>query len=152
MKLKFYLRGMGVGVIVTSLIFMIAMAFYEPTITDEEVELRAKRLGMVYEEESDSSNSIDQDNTKKQSVQNIINDGNEGAETTTEEIVSVTIDRGTSSYKLSQTLQDLGLVDDALTFDKYLDANNYDSFLQPGDFEIPVGSTYEDIAKIITSK
>ncbi len=64
----------------------------------------------------------------------------------------MTIDRGTSSYKLSQTLQDLGLVDDALTFDKYLDANNYDSFLQPGDFEIPVGSTYEDIAKIITSK
>lgn len=51
MKLKYYLRGMGVGVIITAVIFMIAFAFHKPALSDEEIELQARKLGMVYESE-----------------------------------------------------------------------------------------------------
>jgi cell division protein YceG involved in septum cleavage len=41
-------------------------------------------------------------------------------------------------------------VDDADAFDKYLNSNNYDNFVQPGSYTIPEGSSYEEVATIIT--
>ena len=35
MKLKYYMRGMGIGVFVTTLIFLIAIAFMKPNTTAE---------------------------------------------------------------------------------------------------------------------
>lgn len=56
MKLKYYLRGLGVGIIVTTLILIIA--FSGRKISDEEVIKRAGELGMVMQEagtETDNS-------------------------------------------------------------------------------------------------
>ena len=47
MKLKYYLRGMGIGIIVTTLIFTIAWFFISPKMTDAEIIERAEKLGMV---------------------------------------------------------------------------------------------------------
>lgn len=46
MKWKYYLRGLGTGILVTALILIIASGQKE-TMTDEEVKARAKELGMV---------------------------------------------------------------------------------------------------------
>ena len=46
MKRKYYLRGLGTGILVTALILIIASGQKE-TMTDEEVKARAKELGMV---------------------------------------------------------------------------------------------------------
>lgn len=46
MKRKYYLRGLGTGILVTALILIIASGQKE-TMTDEEVKARAKKLGMV---------------------------------------------------------------------------------------------------------
>lgn len=48
MKLKYYLRGLGIGILVTSIIFIIGMHVnQDELISDEQVMARAKELGMV---------------------------------------------------------------------------------------------------------
>ena len=51
MKFKYYLRGVGIGVIVTTLLFTIAFAFYKPTLSDAEIIKKAQALGMEKVEE-----------------------------------------------------------------------------------------------------
>ena len=52
MKLKYYLRGLGIGIIVTTLILMIAFSQYKNDISDAEIIKRAQALGMVMKEDS----------------------------------------------------------------------------------------------------
>ena len=48
MKLKYYLRGIGIGMIATTIILMIAFAVHkEQPLSDEEIRTRAAELGMV---------------------------------------------------------------------------------------------------------
>ena len=46
MKLKYYLRGLGIGIVVTLFVMMAALGNKQP-MTDEEVIARAKELGMI---------------------------------------------------------------------------------------------------------
>ena len=46
MKLKYYLRGLGIGIVVTAIIMTVALGNKQP-MTDEEVIARAKELGMI---------------------------------------------------------------------------------------------------------
>ena len=53
MKLKYYLRGLGVGIICTAIIMGIALSGNKKeTLTDAEIIERARLLGMVMEEET----------------------------------------------------------------------------------------------------
>lgn len=47
MNLKYYLRGLGIGITVTSVILSIAMGNGRESLTNEEIKERAKALGMV---------------------------------------------------------------------------------------------------------
>lgn len=47
MRMKYYLRGMGIGIMGTVLIFMVALIFYKPNLSDADVIKRAEALGMV---------------------------------------------------------------------------------------------------------
>lgn len=60
MKLKYYLRGLGIGIIVTTVILMISFGKREAKLSDEEIISRAEVLGMVMPEES---SEIDETNT-----------------------------------------------------------------------------------------
>lgn len=51
MKFKYYLRGLGIGIITTTIIMMITYAGQKTELTDEEIIRRAEALGMVMEEE-----------------------------------------------------------------------------------------------------
>ena len=46
MKLKYYLRGLGIGIAVTAAVLMLAGGG-KKSLTDEEIIARAKELGMV---------------------------------------------------------------------------------------------------------
>lgn len=59
MKLKYYLRGLGLGIVVTTLILVIANNISKD-ISDEEIIRRAKQLGMVM---ADDENLFDEDAT-----------------------------------------------------------------------------------------
>ncbi len=47
MKLKYYLRGMGIGIILTAIVMGFALGGRKATISDAEIIERAKALGMV---------------------------------------------------------------------------------------------------------
>lgn len=49
MKLKYYLRGMGIGALVATIILIIALSYHSQDISDSKVIARAKELGMVME-------------------------------------------------------------------------------------------------------
>lgn len=49
MKLKYYLRGLGIGVIVTTIIMAIALERKPQALTDAQIKARAAELGMVEE-------------------------------------------------------------------------------------------------------
>lgn len=58
MKLKTYLRGLGIGIIVTTIVMVITLGGRKKEMSDEEIIARAKELGMVESvaEEPDANN------------------------------------------------------------------------------------------------
>ena len=81
MKFKYYLRGAGVGILVTTLIFVIALALHSPDISDDEIISRAKQLGMVMAEDStDGDETISEEDTTKKNVEDTDADNNSDAD------------------------------------------------------------------------
>lgn len=225
MKLKYYLRGLGLGIVCTTIILMISFWSHKNDISDEEVISRAKKLGMVMQEENDSilnrqtSESVtDTENvpdtqvedtsgnvqTSQQTNKNSKNNGgwrqfdtqadttvpentttpsseitdNAGSEaadkkaaadTTAEaagekekseesdnknsekENVTIKITKGEGCRLVAEELMAQGLIEDSEDFRKYMDSKNLDNKLRVGEFSIPKGSTYEQIAKMIAN-
>ena len=176
MKFKYYLRGAGIGIIVSAVILMIAFSKYNKKLTDDDIIERAKELGMVMDDSSqqeddepdstkpsdnkDGENNDDQgdgDNTEDGDADDKTgdngddggsddNDGNENRE-----LVWFQIKNGEFSDVISNHLYEKGLIDDPVKYNEWLMKNGYDMDLVTGTFMIPKNSTYEEIAKILTS-
>jgi outer membrane biosynthesis protein TonB len=69
-----------------------------------------------------------------------------------EEYVTLVIERGESSVSVSRSLAELGLVESAKDYDRYLCSNGYDKSIKVGTHKIKVGSTEKEIAEIISRK
>lgn len=67
----------------------------------------------------------------------------------TGEVAALVVTRGESSVTVSKNLEALGLVEDYRAFDRYLCDNGYDHSISTGTYEIPMGLTEEEIARII---
>jgi len=205
MKLKYYMRGMGVGIVVTSLIFLIAIAFLKPlnnndgnsaTILEEQEKKDDKtaKEDKKSEEESDSNKvtTVDEDgnvttvetipgaeedeadaqaaaaeaqaeaDAQKAKAEQKAKEAEKTEEKKSEdsaantayngETFSITINGGESSNTVGNKLQQAGAVDSGSRFNKYLEDNNYDNVIRPGTYTVPAGSTYEEIANIITGR
>lgn len=59
MKRKYYMRGLGIGVIVSAILFSFAFPKSAPNMTDEEVIERAKELGYTKKTEGVTADDID---------------------------------------------------------------------------------------------
>lgn len=68
----------------------------------------------------------------------------------TGESVSITVSAGSGSETLAASLLRAGLIDDSKAFNTYMVDNGYSTKIRVGTFSIPVGSTYEEICKIVT--
>ncbi len=170
MKLKYYLRGLGIGILVTAVIMGIASG--KRQMTDEEVRARAKELGMVEStvlshiadmtqpddtepenKEVDESEPEDMPeeggaaDTPEESEPEDTPKENDPAESTP---VVIVIKSGQSSVSVSKMLAEAGLVKDATAYDKYLCENGYDKKIQTGTYELTAGASEEEIARIIT--
>ena len=59
MKLKYYLRGIGIGLIITTIVMALAFMLHkDELISDEEVRRRAEALGMVMPEETGGRDTL----------------------------------------------------------------------------------------------
>ena len=238
MNLKYYLRGLGVGIVVTSLILGIGLGSRKETLSNEEIKERARELGMVEEsitvaeaaaqkeeeaQEEVTVTPVPEENaegdaetivsaepevssepavstgaepevssepavsvsaapetseepkvsaasepeaseepnasaasepeagaTPEAGVKPVANEAEEDSGTApAKEIVDITINPGEGSYVISQKLEQSGLVDDAAEYDAYLCDNGYHTKLRAGVHKIPMGSTREEIAKLL---
>lgn len=66
------------------------------------------------------------------------------------ETVKFTIRSGTGSRTVCNQLAEAGLIENAAAFDQYLIDSGYSKRISAGTFEIPVGASEEEIAKIIS--
>lgn len=64
MKLKYYLRGLGIGIVVTTLILTIAFSGHKEKLSDDEIIKRAEELGMVMADTEDTSSDEIPDDTE----------------------------------------------------------------------------------------
>lgn len=179
MKLRYQMRGLGIGIIVTALLMGVALDDGVP-LTDAEIKLLAAELGMV---ESDSlkltdvqqGSAVPTQAPTKAPVTEQVETPTEAptaeptleptpapteaptAEPTAEptgapvdETVTIVVSPGANSYTVSKQLAEAGLVENAGTFDSYLCKNGYAERIQVGSFRIRKGTTEEEIAKLIT--
>ncbi len=158
---KYFLRGMGFGILVTVVIFSVALVFYEPKNSSEAANDTA-----VSEEINQEENTVEEkveekteEKEEKNPEESENNSSEETAETedtkTTEtktpsKTVSFKVTAGESSYKVAENLYRAGLIDDPNKFNTYLEQNGYDNTIHVGSFNIPEGSTYEQIANTIS--
>ena len=174
MKRKYYMRGIGISMMVTALLIGISTGGKE-TLSEEEIKKRALQLGMVEEKstvlsnlrgqetkETLPSNSEATENTENTDEAGKVEDGKQDREPLKENteavdnvedgLLSVTIQvvRGDSSVSVSKALAEAGLVENATAFDRYLCNNGYDKRISIGTYEIVMGTTEEEIARIIT--
>lgn len=178
MKLKYYLRGLGIGIVVTAIIMTVVLGNKQP-MTDDEVIARAKQLGMIENsvltelaEKNETKNETKEepavekiDETKEEpTVESTDETTNEMVDesikpeedvkdndvTNAEKNVSVTVVGGDSSWSVAKRMEEAGLVESAKDFDTYLCKQGYDKRISVGTYEIPVNATHEEMAKIIT--
>lgn len=64
----------------------------------------------------------------------------------------ITVVSGMGSDQIAELLQQAGLVEDASSYDLWLIRNGYANRMEVGTFSIPVGSSYETIAEILTTR
>ena len=228
--MKYYLRGLGVGIVVTSLILGIGLGSRKETLSNEEIKERARALGMVEEpvtvaeaaaqqeeeaQEKVTADPVPEENaegdaetivtaepevssepavsvsaapetseepkvsaasepetseepkvsaasepaasaapeagaTPEAGVKPVADEAEEDSGTApTKEIVDITINPGEGSYTISSKLEQSGLIDDASEYDAYLCDNGYHTKLRAGVHKIPMGSTREEIAKLL---
>lgn len=175
MKLKYYLRGLGIGIVVTTLILTICGTFQGQTMTDAQIMRRAEELGMILPDDSresdgtevetetedvaeagigsvgtqqnqaDSSDALD--NESAQNAADPLTD--DQTQENEPEMLDFTIEVGESTYSIAQRLVDNGLVEDRNTFIHYMTNHGYASQVHPGEVHIPYGSTEEEIAQIL---
>jgi cell division protein YceG involved in septum cleavage len=66
--------------------------------------------------------------------------------------VVVQIPGGSYSASVCRVLQNAGAIDDAAAFDAYLVSRGIDRYIRSGTYYITAGSSYEEIAKLITGR
>lgn len=241
MKIRYYLRGLGIGIVVAALLMGFTKGGQKETLTDAEIVERAKSLGMVEssvlsadlgnkqdlsvndiselnqqedaqqtESESekdnpeqveseietnnptqtDSEKEIAKDNpeevesvtesektgeTTKTDAENVKTDQADAAdktdnskdtepvtsdeiidkqepENTTEKRYVVTIYSGDGSRTVANRLEEMGVIDDAAAFDRYLCQNGYDKRLTTGNHEIDAGADKKEIAEALVKR
>ena len=65
---------------------------------------------------------------------------------------SITVRGGSDSSAVARQLEQAGAVDSAEKFDEYLVGKRLDRYISTGSFRIPGGSSYAEIAKILTGR
>lgn len=162
MKLKYYMRGVGIGVFVTTIILVIAFSFVGNNMSDEEIIDKAKKLGMV-EASKTMTNSTLNTTSKNETEGNQTIPGatnpmpdNSSANNNTANVnndsVEFTITENDVSRTVIERLAQQGLISDEAAFNKYLNDKGLDNNLQNGTFKIKRGISEEELANLLVTK
>ena len=174
MKLNYYMRGLGIGIVVTALLMGIALSGGKEKMTDEEIRQRENEI-------ADNGNSVEDMPSGNRETENDKETGNEepvsgeagdelspqegeedireagtgnsqGENEIVNEIITIAINSGDGSRVVANKLQQAGLIEDAAAYDAFLCQNGYDKRLKTGRHDIPAGASDEEIAAVVTQK
>lgn len=176
MRLKYYLRGLGLGIIFAVIIMMIGFHDNKQSMSDTEIIEKAKTLGMVeaknisgtvadeYNSEKNDSSATNSD-ASSQKAETEQDSQMQDSQTAQEDTQQETVEPqdAVTTYTISVTSQDtcrtiaeklkaLNLVDDAEQFRIYMGQKGADHFIADGEHVIPQGASYDDIITILTQK
>lgn len=191
MRLKYYLRGLGLGIIFTCLMFMLfsnkkadntdKMDINQQletttetlsnqtsgddkndTANDEAVSGSADvQNNTDAEDDVNAQNNADAQNTADNQTgasdttdtSNQTDDSNITGETSTDDVqdeyVTLVIEKGDIARDVAESLYEDGIIDDAESFRKYLGETGVSRTLHAGEYNIKVGSTYEEIVELL---
>lgn len=179
MKFKYYLRGMGMGIIFATLVMTVSSVIHNNNLSDEKIIKEATKLGMVMPEETESTQgglwsknedvSTEGTEDSSESVETVDgteNTSEDATETTTENAESgeqvvgengvtyiiINVYPGDTARLIAERLYENGLVDDAESFRKYLGQTGQANRLHVGEFMVPIGATYEQIFDILMGR
>ncbi len=110
MKLKYYLRGAGIGIIISTIVLTTAFANKKTVISDDEVKLKAAILGMISVEEADELDAkISNLENEKANLESELEELNKIINESTANVESVDKDKESkddSSQENSETIED----------------------------------------------
>ena len=174
MKLKYYLRGLGIGILVTAAILTIVY-HTKGSMSDSQIMKRAAQLGMVMAStvydtlfaqtthvdttfEETGSICVEETTTVVETTEAVTEASTEKpteapTEAPTEPAAAeavLTISPGMYSESVSAELVRLGIITNQKEFNSYLVNNGYAECIQTGDFKIKADMSYDEIARIIT--
>lgn len=181
MKIRFFLRGLGAGIILTALILCVG---YRVNAPEQNIVEEARKLGMVFPE----GTSVPTGTASRQQGDTSPGDTSQGeispVETSSGKIPSgktsasmsaapaetsnsagvkkgqsakvqgtrFTVRGGLLSSSVAREMMEAGIIKSDKVLDDLLEKNGYAREIQAGTYFIPAGSTYEEIAKIITGR
>ncbi len=177
---KWFLRGLGLGIVVTALLLCI---IYRNVENNKSIIREAKELGMVFPEDETASVEKDAEQFVAQGTQQVQDEATEVSETAVEaqeetkeskkdkeakekiekskkdmkevstyhgKEQTFVVRNGLLSSSVSREMEEAGIIEDSKDFDKYLEKKGYGKMVRSGKYKIPQGADYETIAKIIT--
>lgn len=174
MKIRFFLRGLGAGIILTALILCVG---YRINLPEQNIVEEAKKLGMIFPEgtavpmatvapqqQQDQQQQKNQQ-TQQQSPASTSAVGtpanNAGGANSTGvkkgqsgkvQGTKFTVRGGLLSSSVAREMMEAGIIKSDKVLDDLLEKSGYAREIQAGTYFIPAGSTYEEIAKIITGR
>ena len=175
MKTKYFLRGLGTGIVLATIVCLIA---FNVDMSKSELEEKStKEQSTMFDNESTDefeSDANDEGNSKEATSEEITTPENVTVpeiettvsenetnipeiETTTIKVDGalgglITVSPGMTSEAVSSLLQANGIIGDANDFNNFLTNAGYATTIHVGTFEIPAGSDYESIARTIAGR
>jgi len=155
MKLKFYLRGLGAGVLVTTLILTVANLYRDiPTTINENPSTVASVLNSSSAEtKAETIAATKPEVVTEAPIQTVAEKVTEATiaqivEATSQPIIVVLSDIS-NSEKAAQAIANAGIIDNWTDFNKYLETSGYAVKIHNGTYSLFKGQDYESIAKTI---
>lgn len=191
MRLKYYLRGLGLGIIFTCLMFMLfsnkkadntdqmdinqQLETTTETLsnqtsgddkndtandeavsgsadvqnnTDAEDDVNAQNNAGAQNTADNQTGASDTTDTSNQTDDSNIT-GETGTDDVQDEYVTLVIEKGDIARDVAESLYEDGIIDDAESFRKYLGETGVSRTLHAGEYNIKVGSTYEEIVELL---
>lgn len=191
MRLKYYLRGLGLGIIFTCLMFMLfsnkkadntdqmdinqQLETTTETLsnqtsgddkndtandeavsgsadvqnnTDAEDDVNAQNNADAQNTVDNQTGASDTTDTSNQTDDSDIT-GETGTDDVQDEYVTLVIEKGDIARDVAESLYENGIIDDVESFRKYLGETGVSRTLHAGEYNIKVGSTYEEIVELL---
>jgi cell division protein YceG involved in septum cleavage len=124
---KSVVLGLGIGIIITSLLGIIFFVGYEPHLSDAQIISLARKLGMVDRYESGSDIKRNKDGS-----------------------LLFTIHDGENYTDVSKRLYDAGIIESSIEFEILIKKEELEESIKPGEYSIRYNDDTKTIIKKIT--